>query len=168
MAQKYYLKGGNKTPADGFFGRCAARRAVRTRFFACCAAKRAHTMLPSLTHPFKETLFTVLGTRPNMLTKNKKAPQGAVAATGLNPKINFEQADVTQYELEACDGVIISDVLHYLLPERQEALLDKCFQALEPGGLLIVRDGVAELAERHEGTKRTEVLSTRIFNFNKT
>lgn len=83
-------------------------------------------------------------------------------------KIHFEQADVTQYALQSCNGIIISDVLHYLLPEQQEALLNKCYQALQPGGILIVRDGVEELKERHEGTKRTEVLSTRIFNFNKT
>jgi 1-acyl-sn-glycerol-3-phosphate acyltransferase len=100
--------------------------------------------------------------------KAKAAKQPFVPSENDEAKINFEQADVTQYELKSCNGIIISDVLHYLLPEQQEALLDKCFNALEPGGILIVRDGVEELKERHEGTKRTEVLSTRIFNFNKT
>ncbi|MFA6057175.1 MAG: 1-acyl-sn-glycerol-3-phosphate acyltransferase [Taibaiella sp.] len=100
--------------------------------------------------------------------KAKAAKQTFVAEENDQTKINFEQADVTQYELQSCNGIIISDVLHYLLPEQQEALLNKCFNALEPGGILIVRDGVEELKERHEGTKRTEVLSTRIFNFNKT
>jgi 1-acyl-sn-glycerol-3-phosphate acyltransferase len=82
--------------------------------------------------------------------------------------INFETADVTKYELESCDGIIISDVLHYLLPEEQNALLEKCVKALKPGGKLIVRDGVAELEERHEGTKLTEKFSTKYFGFNKT
>jgi 1-acyl-sn-glycerol-3-phosphate acyltransferase len=100
--------------------------------------------------------------------KAKAAKQAMPDEEPDDAKIHFEQADVTQYELQSCNGIIVSDVLHYLLPEQQEALLSKCFDALEPGGILIIRDGVEELKERHEGTKRTEVLSTRIFNFNKT
>jgi 1-acyl-sn-glycerol-3-phosphate acyltransferase len=102
------------------------------------------------------------------LRKAKSDKETAPIDIADEPKINFEQADVTQYELQSCNGIIISDVLHYLLSEQQKALLDKCYNALEHGGVLIIRDGVEELKERHEGTKRTEVLSTRIFNFNKT
>ncbi len=83
-------------------------------------------------------------------------------------RIRFEQADLSAYTLQCCDGIIISDVLHYLLPEQQQALLDKCHTALNAAGTLIIRDGVEELTERHKGTKRTEVFSTKIFNFNKT
>lgn len=100
--------------------------------------------------------------------KNKKNPGAIPASATTTPKINFEQADLTRYELQSCNGIIISDVLHYLLPEQQSTLLNKCYTALEPGGVLILRDGVKELEERHKGTKRTEVFSTRIFNFNKT
>ena len=100
--------------------------------------------------------------------KSKKNKEPLAEAATFVPRIRFEQADVTEYELQPCNGIIISDVLHYLLPEQQSALLDKCYAALEPSGVLILRDGVEELKERHEGTKRTEVLSTRIFNFNKT
>lgn len=82
--------------------------------------------------------------------------------------INFQQGDVTQLSLEACDGVIISDVLHYLLPEQQEALLENCYSVLNDGGRIIIRDGVSELTERIKGTKMTEVFSTKIFKFNKT
>lgn len=80
----------------------------------------------------------------------------------------FQQGDLTKQELETCNGIIISDVLHYLLPEQQSALLDRCFSALEPGGVLVIRDGVAELQDRIKGTKLTELFSTRIFRFNKT
>ncbi|MCB9046347.1 MAG: 1-acyl-sn-glycerol-3-phosphate acyltransferase [Chitinophagales bacterium] len=82
--------------------------------------------------------------------------------------MNFEQGDLTQVELQACDGIIINDVLHYLLPEQQEILLEKCYKALNPGGQIIVRDGVSELTERIKGTKMTEMFSTRVFSFNKT
>ena len=82
--------------------------------------------------------------------------------------IRFAQADLTQFTPEACDGVIISDVLHYLMPEQQEALLERCMAAIQAGGILVVRDGVSELQDRHKGTKLTEIFSTRIFKFNKT
>lgn len=82
--------------------------------------------------------------------------------------IYFEQADLTQYELQSCDGIIISDVLHYLLPEQQKALLEKSFEALNSNGFLIIRDGVSELQKRIKGTQRTEFWSTKIMKFNKT
>ncbi|WP_158605877.1 trifunctional MMPL family transporter/lysophospholipid acyltransferase/class I SAM-dependent methyltransferase [Taibaiella sp. KBW10] len=86
-----------------------------------------------------------------------------------NPdKIRFEHADINQYTLNPCDGIIISDVLHYLLPEQQTALLNRCKEALGTNGILIIRDGVKDLAERHKGTELSEKYSTRIVNFNKT
>lgn len=83
-------------------------------------------------------------------------------------RVHFEHADLTQYVLQPCDGIIISDVLHYLLPEQQLQLMDRCHAALNAQGTLIIRDGVTELAERHKGTEQTEQYSTRIFKFNKT
>ncbi len=82
--------------------------------------------------------------------------------------ISFQQGDVTKINLQPCDGIIISDVLHYLLPEQQQALLLNCVQALNANGVLIVRDGVAEMKERIKGTKLTELFSTRLFKFNRT
>lgn len=82
--------------------------------------------------------------------------------------IDFKQADVTKLELKPCNGIIISDVLHYLLPEQQEVLLKNCAHALDSGGVLVIRDGVSELKDRIKGTKLTELFSTRIFKFNKT
>lgn len=82
--------------------------------------------------------------------------------------VQFEQGDLTGYSLRAADGIIISDVLHYLLPGQQQTLLERSYEALSPGGLLIIRDGVSELRERIKGTQRTEVWSTRIMKFNKT
>ena len=102
------------------------------------------------------------------LRKQKGADESEITNLNLQAKINFEQADVTQYALQPCNGIIISDVLHYLLPQQQVDLLNKCHDALLPDGMLILRDGVEELQERHEGTKRTEVLSTKVFSFNKT
>jgi 1-acyl-sn-glycerol-3-phosphate acyltransferase len=82
--------------------------------------------------------------------------------------IRFEQGDLTQIKLQPCDGIIISDVLHYLLQEQQEALLEECYASLNNNGVLIIRDGVYELKDRIKGTKLTELFSTRVFKFNKT
>ncbi len=82
--------------------------------------------------------------------------------------VRFIQEDLTAFTPQICDGIIINDVLHYLLPEQQEQLLERCTDALVAGGLLIVRDGVSELGRRHKTTRLTEVFSTKIFSFNKT
>ncbi|OJV54710.1 MAG: hypothetical protein BGO31_06995 [Bacteroidetes bacterium 43-16] len=83
-------------------------------------------------------------------------------------KINFETGDISSYNLLPCTGIIVSDVLHYLTPAAQLAVLEKCYTALEPGGVLIIRDGIKELAERHKGTELSEQFSTHIMGFNKT
>ncbi|MCK7560124.1 1-acyl-sn-glycerol-3-phosphate acyltransferase [Chitinophaga sedimenti] len=94
----------------------------------------------------------------------------ATASHGFlrNDHINFVHADVTQYAFGHYDTFIISDVLHYLRPEAQEQLITRCIEHLNPGGSIIIRDGDAELEERHQGTKLTEVFSTKILGFNKT
>ncbi len=97
---------------------------------------------------------------------SKKAPRGSQYVFE-NPAIRFETADVTQFSLQACNGIIISDVLHYLVPKEQEALLNRAYEALLSNGILIIRDGMKELEKRHEGTVLTEKFSTKIFKFNK-
>lgn len=82
--------------------------------------------------------------------------------------VSFASADLRDIALEAANGILLLDVLHYLLPEEQTVLLRKCVSALEPGGVLIVRDGVTELAWRQKGTALTELFSTRMFRFNRT
>ncbi|WP_295118285.1 trifunctional MMPL family transporter/lysophospholipid acyltransferase/class I SAM-dependent methyltransferase [uncultured Chitinophaga sp.] len=85
-----------------------------------------------------------------------------------NDNVNFIHADATTYAFGPHDAFIISDVLHYLRPEAQELLITRCIQQLNPDGIIIIRDGNAELEERHKGTKLTELFSTKLFGFNKT
>jgi 1-acyl-sn-glycerol-3-phosphate acyltransferase len=85
-----------------------------------------------------------------------------------NDKLEFVHADAMNYAFGKHDAFIISDVLHYLQPEEQEQLLRRCWEQLEPGGVIIVRDGDADLGKRHEGTRLTEFFSTRVLGFNKT
>jgi 1-acyl-sn-glycerol-3-phosphate acyltransferase len=82
--------------------------------------------------------------------------------------VSFEAADLRAYPLEPADGILLLDVLHYLMPDEQTQLLQKCTDALNPGGVLIVREGVTELVERQKGTALTELFSTKLLGFNRT
>lgn len=79
----------------------------------------------------------------------------------------FDHGDVTTYPYGEADTFIVSDVMHYLVPEEQVNLLNNMAAKLLPGGKIIVRDGDSSKQERHKGTKLTEVFSTGT-GFNKT
>lgn len=81
--------------------------------------------------------------------------------------INFHQADLTRFTPMACDGIVISDVLHYLLPEQQINLINKCAASLNQGGVMLIKDADADDA-KHKKTIQTERWSTKIMRFNKT
>lgn len=84
------------------------------------------------------------------------------------PNINFEAADVTEYEFPNADGFIISDVLHYLEPQQQVNVIEKLAQKLNKNGVLVIRDADADLKTRQAGTAYTEFVSTTVSGFNKT
>lgn len=87
---------------------------------------------------------------------------------GKTDDLQFIHADITHISLEPYNAITILDVLHYLEPEQQERVLEKCVESLLPGGMLLVRDGDSGLKEKHKGTKLTEFFSTKVFSFNKT
>ena len=84
-----------------------------------------------------------------------------------NRQIHFETANLAHYNPSPADCYIIKDVLHYLKQEGREQLLEKCFQNLNEGGRVLIRDGFTE-NKRHESTRLTEHFSTKLIRFNKT
>lgn len=84
-----------------------------------------------------------------------------------NQQLNFETADVTKYEFPMADGLIISDVLHYLEPEQQIDVVEKLARSINKKGVLLIRDADADLKHRQKGTWYTEFISTNV-GFNKT
>jgi uncharacterized protein len=82
-------------------------------------------------------------------------------------KVEFIAADVTTFEFQKYDVIIIADVLHYLKPDDQIAIISRSIGALNPAGKLIIREGNADLKQRHQGTKLTELFSVKIMKFNK-
>ncbi|MDR0660415.1 MAG: 1-acyl-sn-glycerol-3-phosphate acyltransferase [Prevotellaceae bacterium] len=93
----------------------------------------------------------------------------AVAKHGYlkNNRINFIYADVAKYSFTNNDVFVMNDVLHYMNYDVQQSLLKKCIDHLNPNGMVIVRDGNASDNKKQKVTRVTEVLSTKIFRFNK-
>jgi 1-acyl-sn-glycerol-3-phosphate acyltransferase len=93
----------------------------------------------------------------------------SVANTGFlkNERINFFRSDITNFPVNGFDVIVIADVLHYLTPDAQEKVLRNCFNGLNKGGKIIIRDGNADLKDRHQGTRLTELFSVKLLRFNK-
>ena len=84
-----------------------------------------------------------------------------------NKNINFKQGDLRNYSFEKqYDVIFVMDVLHYFSAENQEKILIQSIENLNQNGILFIRDGVSNLAEKHKKTKLTEFFSSK-FGFNK-
>ncbi len=81
--------------------------------------------------------------------------------------LNFVCSDIMQADLGSQDVIFLNDVLHYLSKEKQLKLLERCALALQPDGILFIRDGITDNQEKHRNTQKTEALSTGIFSFNR-
>ena len=81
--------------------------------------------------------------------------------------INFICDDITEYPINEADVYILSDVIHYLLKDKQEELLVRCMNNLKNDGIIIIRDANKSLKKKQAGTYFTEFFSTNI-GFNKT
>ena len=88
----------------------------------------------------------------------------------LSKKTNtrFECADMRTLDLPNVDVILFNDSLHYVDIESQKQILIRAFEALNDGGMVIVRDGDSSIEEGHNKIEQTEVWSTRIIKFNKT
>lgn len=86
---------------------------------------------------------------------------------GLNNPIDWHVGDLENYTLDPCQGIILLDTLHYFPQEIQWEILNKCINALLPGGVLYYRDGMAD-HELHKNTIKTETWSIGKMQFNKT
>nr|MDJ0522256.1 class I SAM-dependent methyltransferase [Planctomycetota bacterium] len=60
-----------------------------------------------------------------------------------------------------CSGVALVDVMHYLPEESQHDLLARCAHALEPGGVIVLRDPDASGGWRFRLTRLHERIATR-------
>ena len=85
-----------------------------------------------------------------------------------NEHLQFRHGNALKYPLPESDVFILNDMLHYMSYEHQRTLLLKCADRLRSQGMIIIRDGNSANTSKHRLTRFTELLSTRIFNFNRT
>jgi SAM-dependent methyltransferase len=65
------------------------------------------------------------------------------ARRALGDRASVEQGDIRSATFDSVDAVVILDVLHYIPPADQEAVLVRVRHALSPGGVLLLRVGDA-------------------------
>ena len=61
------------------------------------------------------------------------------ARRALGPGIDLVVGDIRSSEFGNADAVVVLDVLHYMAAEAQSDVLRRIREALQPGGLLLLR-----------------------------
>lgn len=80
----------------------------------------------------------------------------AAGQAALGERARLVQGDIRSAAMPACNVAVVLDVLLYLAPEEQLAVLARIAQALAPGGLLILREADAEAGWRFHATRWAE------------
>jgi 2-polyprenyl-3-methyl-5-hydroxy-6-metoxy-1,4-benzoquinol methylase len=79
--------------------------------------------------------------------------------------INFFAQSILTYDIKPQDTFIITDVLHYLTYEEQEAVIKRCINKLNPGGIILIKEADNKNKRGQKLTWLSEFFSTN-FGFN--
>jgi 1-acyl-sn-glycerol-3-phosphate acyltransferase len=90
-----------------------------------------------------------------------------VASNCYTQGISFTVGDITTCLIPESDVIILSDVLHYLLPKDQKLVIKRAVESTSADGFVIIRDGNNENVRRHKVTKLSEWFSINLLKFNK-
>ncbi|MDC0949105.1 carboxy-S-adenosyl-L-methionine synthase CmoA [Gammaproteobacteria bacterium] len=86
-----------------------------------------------------------------------------VEALGLNQRICCRLDDVTTTPIDACHLVVLNLTMQFIAPTQRLALIQKIYDALRPGGVLIIAEKLSGvdplLVELHEAFKRAHGYS---------
>lgn len=165
LVANYIYKG----PVEEWYIRIKVRMEDKYDFFNRIVPRRARiTDIGCGLGPLSYILAMLSGER-TVLGIDYDADKIAVANHNFsrNERIRFVCANVADYDLPESDVFVMNDMLHYMDYPSQERLLETCIGKLLPGGMLIIRDGDAGGTAKHRVTRFTELLSTRLLEFNK-
>ncbi len=80
----------------------------------------------------------------------------AAGQAALGARAHLVQGDIRSAALPTCNVVVVLDVLLYLAPEEQLAVLARIAEALAPDGMLILREADAAAGWRFHATRLAE------------
>ena len=69
-----------------------------------------------------------------------RASMASVAQTAIGNAGRIETVDLGDYAPPSSRAILLLDVLHYLSAQQQEDLIRRSCEALEPGGILVLRE----------------------------
>lgn len=84
--------------------------------------------------------------------------KAAVAAEALGAAARITVGDAATSRFSRARAILLLDVLHYLEGEQQEGVVSRVAQALEPGGVVVVREVDAGLGWRFSLNRAAERL----------
>lgn len=85
-----------------------------------------------------------------------------------NKNLDFVNHDIVSYPYVSQDVFVLNDVLHYINFDEQRYLLKKLCDLLNPGGVIIIKDGDLAKSQHHKMTILSEFFSNYLgFNFSK-
>lgn len=82
------------------------------------------------------------------------------ALATVDPGVTVTRADMREAPFPPSSAITLMDVLLYLTPDEQARLLRKAFDALVPGGVLILREADASAGQRFKVTRWVERLAS--------
>ena len=85
--------------------------------------------------------------------------QVEAARLALGSRAQVDRFDIRDVELQPCSVIALLDVLHYLNWVEQDRLLEKAANALDPGGLLLLREADASAGLAFRITRWCERLA---------
>ena len=92
----------------------------------------------------------------------RKIGYGASIAARAYRDVELRFLNVENALPDFCGNVVLFDVLHYLPPRAQTALLSELARCVAPGGLLVIRDSIREMRPRYWMTWLAEKFAQTI------
>ncbi|HMB80965.1 MAG TPA: class I SAM-dependent methyltransferase [Vicinamibacterales bacterium] len=86
-----------------------------------------------------------------IIANDPEEPRIAVARETVGSRTNIEFLAVDSREITRSDfdGVCVTDVLHHVPYDQQQALIDDVYRKLKPGGVLVIRETDKRIALRY-------------------
>jgi cyclopropane fatty-acyl-phospholipid synthase-like methyltransferase len=75
------------------------------------------------------------------------------------PNVTLEEQDLQSAELPGADVISCLDVLHYLVPEGQDQVIQRMCAALTENGVLVIREGISDGGWRTTVTRASEQIA---------